>query len=131
MASRSLLDLAPEVRRAALAFLERASAQGLEVLIYCTLRSEEEQALLYARGRTAPGAVVTHAKPGQSLHGPDENGQAWAFDAVPMVHGKAAWNDAKLLEKMGACGKACGLQWAGNWRGRMREAVHFQMQKGG
>ena len=130
MASRSLGDLAPPVRRAALALQEKAAAQGVDVLIYCTLRSHAEQADLYAQGRTAPGYVVTFAKPGQSLHNPDENGQAWAFDAVPLVNGKAQWLDADLLQKVGEIGEACGLEWAGRWVGGMREKVHFQMKRG-
>lgn len=32
------------------------------------LRSWDEQAALYAQGRTKPGKVVTNAKPGQSFH---------------------------------------------------------------
>lgn len=131
MASRSLLDLSPVVRRAALAFLDESRACGLDVLIYCTLRSKDEQTMLYAQGRTAPGAVVTQAKPGQSLHNPDDEGFAWAFDAVPMVGGKPAWDDGARLMQMGICGESCGLEWAGRWDGSIRERVHFQIRKEG
>ena len=55
MASRSLEDLAAPVKSAAMAMLARCRAAGLEVLIYCTLRSNDEQAALYAQGRTRPG----------------------------------------------------------------------------
>lgn len=127
MASRSLVDLSPVVRHAALAFLDECKACGLDVLVYCTLRSLDEQAALYAQGRTAPGAVVTQARPGQSLHNPDAMGHAWAFDAVPLMAGKAAWNDAARLLQMGICGEQCGLEWAGRWRGAIRERVHFQI----
>lgn len=131
MASRSLIDLAPVVRDAARAFIDECRACGLDVLVYCTLRSMAEQAALYAQGRTAPGAVVTYARPGQSLHNPDADGHAWAFDAVPLVAGKAAWNDAGRLLQMGICGESCGLEWAGRWRGSIRERVHFQMAREG
>ena len=47
MASRSLDDLAAPVKSAALAMLARCRAAGLEVLIYCTLRSNDEQAALW------------------------------------------------------------------------------------
>ena len=130
MASRSLIDLAPSVRRAALELQEKAALQGIDVLIYCTLRSHAEQAALYAQGRTAPGHKVTFAKPGDSLHQPDENGHAWAFDAVPLVNGKAQWLDADLLQKVGEIGEACGLEWAGRWVGGVREKVHFQIRRG-
>lgn len=128
MASRDLNDLAPPVRRAALALLEKCSEAGMDVLIYCTLRSASEQAALYASGRSVAGPILTHSKPGHSFHNPDKNGEAWAFDAVPMVGGKPQWSDAAALEKMGAIGEKCGLEWAGRWT-VFREKVHFQADK--
>ena len=128
MASRALDDLAPLVRALALAFLAECQRQGLHVLIYCTLRSDAEQADLYARGRTAPGAIVTNARPGQSLHNPQRDGHAWAFDAVPMLAGKPLWADEGALMLMGAAGEQAGLEWAGRWRGKLRERVHFQIK---
>lgn len=130
MASRSLEDLAAPVKSAALDMLARCRAAGLEVLIYCTLRSNDEQAALYAQGRTKPGPVLTNAGPGRSMHNPDGQGRAWAFDAVPLVNGKAAWDDVVMVAKMGEIGEACGLEWAGRWRGPLRERVHFQMPRG-
>lgn len=114
----------------AVQMLARCKAAGFELLIYCTLRPNAEQADLYAQGRTKPGAVVTNARAGQSMHNPDESGRAWAFDAVPMVCGKAAWDNALMVSKMGEIGEAVGLQWAGRWRGPLRESVHFQLEKG-
>lgn len=128
--SRSIDALAPVVRARAVAFVDECKACGLDVLIYCTLRTHAEQTALYAQGRTTPGAVLTNARAGQSLHNADENGHAWAFDAVPMLAGKALWNDAARLELMGVCGEAVGLEWAGRWVGKLRETVHFQ-NKGG
>ncbi len=130
MASRSLDDLAAPVKVRASQFLRDCELVGMEVLIYCTLRSNEEQAELYARGRTRAGVIVTNAQPGQSLHNPDAHGKAWAFDAVPMLAGKPMWKDEKLLLAMGQCGERAGLEWAGRWRGKMRESVHFQLKRG-
>lgn len=129
MASRSLDDLATPVKLAALSFLKAAKLGGLDVLIYCTARPLAEQAKLYAQGRTEPGRIVTAARPGESLHKPDENGKAWAFDAVPMVNGRAMFHDALLVDQMGVIGESVGLEWAGRWTGRMRERVHFQIKK--
>lgn len=129
MASRDLQALAPAIRARALAFIAECRACGLDVLIYCTARSADEQAALYARGRTAPGPIVTAARPGQSKHNPDADGWAWAFDAVPLAHGKPLWDDDAALLQMGVCGEQCGLTWAGRWRGKLRERVHFEMEK--
>lgn len=128
MASRELDALAPPVYRAALAFVERCNVVGLHVLIYCTMRDDAEQATLYARGRTVPGAIVTNARPGESLHNPQKDGHAWAFDAVPMLAGKPLWSDEGALVLMGAAGERAGLEWAGRWRGKLRERVHFQIK---
>lgn len=128
MASRSLLDLAPDVRAAALAMLEAAGAEGLEVLIYCTMRSNAEQAELWASGRSKVGPRLTNARPGESLHNPGPDGLARAFDAVPMVAGRPLWKDDRRILRMGQLGEAQGLQWAGRWRGSLRERAHFQME---
>ena len=128
MATRQLDALAPTVYQAALRFVEECHAAGVQVLIYCTLRTDEEQATLYALGRTEPGAIVTNARPGQSLHNGQKDGKAWAFDAVPLRAGKALWADEKALAAMGAAGERAGLEWAGRWRGKLRERVHFQIQ---
>lgn len=129
MASRDLGDLSPVVRARALEFLRECHGAGLDVLIYCTLRSLEEQASLYASGRSKPGRILTNAGPGESLHNPDAQGFAWAFDAVPLVGGKCLWNDAATIAKMGECGEFVGLEWAGRWRGAFREYVHFQYRE--
>lgn len=124
MASRSLLDLTPAVRSAALRMQELAAQRGVQVLIYCTLRSMTEQAELYAYGRTRQGRIVTMARPGESLHNPGPDGLARAFDAVPMVAGYPEWSNAELLTIMGEAGEAAGLEWGGRWR--FRDSYHFQ-----
>lgn len=128
MASRSLDDLSPRVRAAALAFVRECQRRGLDVLIYCTLRSMAEQADVYASGRTRPGPILTAARPGESRHNPDADGLAWAFDAIPMIGGKPQWNNDAALMLMGQAGESVGLKWAGRWRGRLRERVHFQLE---
>ena len=130
MASRSIDALSKDTREMAQAFLEECRRNGLDVLIYCTLRTNDEQAALWASGRTSPGRVLTNARPGESLHNPDANGEAWAFDAVPVKGGKPQWLDGVALALMGRCGEAVGLEWAGRWAGALRERVHFQLKGG-
>jgi peptidoglycan L-alanyl-D-glutamate endopeptidase CwlK len=108
-------------------FQERAGAAGLFLLVTCTLRTAQEQAALYAQGRTAPGRVVTWAKPGQSLH---ETGQA--VDVVPMRGGVCVWGttgaDLELWRQVGALGEAAGLEWGGRWPAKIRDYPHFQFK---
>ena len=132
MASRSIDALEPSVRARAVAFLGACRARGLDdVLIYCTLRTLDEQAALFASGRTRPGPILTNARPGESMHNPDVNGEARAFDAVPSMGGKLLWSDVDSINLMGAAGEAAGLVWAGRWNGKIREKLHFQGAKHG
>jgi peptidoglycan L-alanyl-D-glutamate endopeptidase CwlK len=125
MASRSLDDLKDPVRRKAMLFKNECLKEGIDVLIYCTLRSVKEQNELYARGRTVSGSIVTNARGGESFHN-------WgaAFDCVPLINGKAAWDDKATYAKMGLIGEAVGLEWAGRWKGSLRETAHFQYTGG-
>ena len=106
--SRDLADLHPLVAAKARALLARCEALGIDLLVTSTYRDGEAQAKLYAQGRTAPGHIVTHARPGQSFHN-------WrvAFDIVPLRHGKPVWGtageDGALWAKVGDLGEAVGL----------------------
>lgn len=128
MPSRSLDDLEDDVKALALAFKAECKRRGLDVLIYCTLRSNKEQDALYSQGRSSKSShIVTNARAGQSLHNPQpKTGKARAFDAVPIRNdGKLEWDNAKAIDEMGAAGLAVGLEWAGKWT-TFKERVHFQ-----
>jgi peptidoglycan L-alanyl-D-glutamate endopeptidase CwlK len=122
--SRKSEDLHPIVAGKCKAFIEACKAQGIDVLITSTYRDAASQNALYAQGRTLPGKVVTNAKAGQSWHN-------WrcAFDFVPIVNGKAQWNDLKTFERCGAIAESCGLEWAGRWK-RFKELAHCQYTGG-
>jgi len=122
--SRSLDDLAPPAKQRALAFIAAASAKGIDLLVTSTYRDSESQDALYAQGRNTPGNIVTKAKAGQSWHN-------WrcALDVVPVVNGKAIWDDQALWKQVGEIGKACGLEWAGDWK-TFKEYPHFQYTGG-
>jgi peptidoglycan LD-endopeptidase CwlK len=125
MASKSLDDLRPVMQPKARAFKAACEADGLDVLIYCTLRTLDEQATLYAQGRTTPGRIVTKARPGSSAHN-----YGLALDGVPMFNGKPAWKttgaELDLWVRYGRLANQCGLEWAGGWA-RFREFPHIQM----
>lgn len=80
--------LQPEFRDRVTRWYEECISEGLRLLVYCGLRSNEEQDRLYAQGRTAGGKIVTHAKAGQSFHN-----YGLAIDYVPVRNGKASWDD--------------------------------------
>jgi peptidoglycan L-alanyl-D-glutamate endopeptidase CwlK len=123
--SRKLEDLHPKIAAKAQAFRDACAAQGIDALITSTYRDNESQAAIYAQGRTAPGSIVTNARPGESWHN-------WrcAFDFVPIVGGKCQWKDSDLFTRCGVIAESVGLEWAGRWTGKLREAAHCQYTGG-
>lgn len=126
--SRGIKDLHPTVQVLVNAMVTACTKAGFEFLITSTYRDNESQNALYAQGRTLKGAVVTNAKGGQSFHN-----YRVAFDIVPLRNGKPVWGtkgaDGKLWEDIAKIGKACGLEWAGDWK-TFVEYPHFQYTQG-
>lgn len=130
MASRDLNDLRLDIREKAIKFKDICDKMGIDIIFTCTYRSNLEQADLYARGRTAPGKVVTWALPGESKHNHMEDGKpaSLAFDIVPLVSGKPNWNASDpVWGVLGGIGKSLGLKWAGDWKGHKKEYPHFEV----
>lgn len=129
MSSRDLNDLRDDVKEKATKFINICNGLGIDILVTCTYRSNKEQSDLYARGRTAPGKIVTYALPGQSKHNNMEGNKpaSLAFDIVPLVSGKPNWNSSDpVWQVLGSIGKSVGLKWAGDWK-RFKEYPHFEI----
>lgn len=130
VSSRKIEDLHPAVQAMCRAFLDKCKAEGIDILITCTYRDNDEQNRLYARGRTLMWDQgqkiykVTNAKAGESAHN-----YRLAFDVVPLRNGKPVWStkgdDLMLWMRVGNIGEAVGLEWAGRWV-TFREFPHFQ-----
>ena len=109
----------------------------IEPLIYCGRRTMEEQAALFAKGRTSKGKIVTKARPGESFHN-----HGLAFDWVPLKRTAknadlcvANWDDEtafKLGEHVGLSFGLVGITWETghlqtslykSWRDIPREGV--------
>lgn len=101
-------SLHPSLRPYARNLLAKGIANGIPLIITDAFRSNAQQDIDYAKGRTAPGSIVTYAKAGQSFHN-----YGLAFDVVPVVNGKATYTyDWK---KIGDLGKSVGLEWGGDF----------------
>ena len=126
--SRDLNELHPIVQAKARLMIERCKAAGINILVTSTYRDNTCQNMLYARGRTTHGSIVTNARGGQSYHN-----YRLAFDVVPLINGKPLWstanNDLAVWKRVGEIGKGCGLEWAGDWVS-FREYPHFQATGG-
>lgn len=96
-----------------------------------TLRTFQEQDELYAKGRTAPGAIVTNAKGGFSMHN-----FGVALDIVLVKDATALWDVKADLDGDGkadwmeivAIFKQYGWEWGGDWK--FYDAPHFQKSFG-
>lgn len=124
--------LHPKLRAEALAIFneinERLLTGRAKVRYTHTLRTNEEQNELFARGRTKPGRVVTNARGGDSYHN-----YGLAIDICLIINGKeASWDDKADYDKDGvadwaeivAVFKRYGWQWGGDWG--FQDKPHFQ-----
>jgi len=130
--AKFIATLSPEVRDAFIAFIvdakELVAQNGLDYKVICGTRTFEEQAALYAKGRTAPGPKVTNAKPGSSMHNFGLaidcgvfKGKVYMDDSTPadkkiadMMHKQASTLAAKHK-----------LRWGGNFKS-IYDAPHFE-----
>lgn len=98
------------------AWVNEMVTSRIEPLIYCGRRTMEEQAALFAKGRTSKGRIVTKAKPGESYHN-----YGLAFDWVPLKQSAknadlwvANWDDEtafKLGEHVGLSFGLASISW--------------------
>ena len=152
--SRDINQLTPEMALKANQVKAICASQGVDLLIYYTLRSLKEQAVLYRQSRTVEeinrkvyqlrsrgfgflatvlievgpqsGPWATNAAPGESWHN-----YAEAFDAVPVKDKKPLWDYDKnkaSWDVYGAAVEKTGLVWGGKWRAR--DYPHAQLQRG-
>ena len=92
MPNRDLNLLYPPFRMQVEELLRRLEEAKLPFYIFEALRTFEEQASLYAQGRSKSGQIVTNAQPGDSFHSyglavdlvldgqPDKPGIQWSWD---------------------------------------------------
>ena len=111
--------LHPSIRERVVAFINDAAREGIFLRLTSANRDWEEQARLYAQGRTTPGPIVTNAEPGESTHN-----YGLGFDVVPMVNGQPVWNSDQW-DRIGAIGKSHSFTWGGDWNS-FSDRPHFQ-----
>lgn len=98
---------------------------GPRPMLDTTHRSEKQQEVLYNQGRSKPGKVVTHKRPGQSKH---NSFPAKAFD-IKMVFadGSATWEE-KYFVKFFHCIDTTGVKinWGGHFK-TLLDMPHFEI----
>lgn len=118
---REIATLLPEVRPIARALVQKAAASGIQIRIIDGTRTWAEQDALYAKGRTAPGKIVTNARGGHSNHN-----FGIAFD-VGVFSGDRYLGESPKYRAVGVLGMELGLEWGGNWTSIV-DQPHFQLR---
>lgn len=126
MPSRNIEDCLPELQEKFEQFDLGMRTAGIDYILTCTKRSQEEQNALYAQGRTAPGKVVTWTLKSKHIDGR-------AFDIAIMINGKICWNPTLDADndgvseytEAGLIGESVGLRWGGRFKSP--DAPHFEI----
>lgn len=121
-----LVGVHPALVEKVLKILRAMEALGFPMMVTAGVRSAEEQTRLYAKGRTAPGPVVTYLDgvKKKSNHQAKEDGFGHAVDCVFVVDGRPSWDLKLPWHAYGAAAKALGLKWGGDWK--MRDFPHIE-----
>lgn len=105
--------------------LKKCEENGIWLIITEGFRTKEYQDSLYAKGRTAPGNIVTNAR-GSSY----SSQHMWgiAFDIA--INDKNHLYDGTLIAKVAKLAKSIGLGWGGDWKS-FKDTPHFYLTSWG
>ena len=120
--SASRIGLDPEFAKKLARFEVALAKQGIRVVLTWGYRSIKDQNELYAKGRTAPGNIVTNAYGGYSWRN-----FGLAADYAFIIDGKVTWTGP--WDKFGKVARAFGLEWGGDWK-RFTDRPHVQCTRG-
>ena len=120
----NIITLAPKAQVAARQFLKVAKDNNLDIRIISGTRTYAEQDVLYSKGRTKSGSIVTYAKGGQSNH---NFGIAWDIGIFNVSKGYIT-TDANYIA-FGAIILTfiTTIEWGGNWHSN-KDYPHYQLK---
>jgi peptidoglycan L-alanyl-D-glutamate endopeptidase CwlK len=122
--STLLLKVQPVFANLLIELKKRYQEKGLECKFISGTRTYEEQAAIYAQGRTAPGPKVSNARPGFSNHN-----FGIAVDAALFTPDGKYLGTSPHYRDIGPIVKDFPtLEWGGNWR--FVDEPHIQWQTG-
>ncbi|HEY0655167.1 MAG TPA: M15 family metallopeptidase [Chryseosolibacter sp.] len=114
-----LNSLHPYFRDRITELIEVCKKQGIELAVVESYRTHAKQAEYFGMGRK-----YTRSKGGNSKHQ-----YGLAVDVVPIIDGKAVWENHTLWKKIGVNGERLGLRWGGRWRAPY-DPAHFEWSGG-
>lgn len=118
--NRRIEDLHPSIRDRARAFINTVQDKlGIKLRLTDGLRTFEEQASLYAKGRSKGGSIVTYARAGESYHN-----YGLAFDVVPIEDGQPQYNTDQWKAIADIAKSEYGFKWGGDFQ-NLDDKPHF------
>lgn len=129
---RDIKALHPDLQKKYAQLIELCSKKGIKIGVAECLRTKAEQDTLYAKGRTAPGKIVTNAK-GSSYSSMHQWGVAFDFylkmdiDGDGQISDDVYNNTKKTFNQVGALAKSIGLEWGGDWKS-IKDLPHIQLK---
>ncbi|MGF9711704.1 M15 family metallopeptidase [Paenibacillus naphthalenovorans] len=123
---KRISQLNPIVANKTRELIRKSYAEGINILITQGMRTFEEQAELYARGRTKSGTIVTNAKAGYSFH---NYGLAIDFCLLADDGVNVLWTVNDKWRRVAEIGKSLGFVWGGDWKGFV-DYPHLEMTFG-
>ncbi len=117
--SRDRTLLHPVVRAAVERLEAECARQELRILITDCTRTMAEQQALYAKGRTAPGGIVTNVQYPNSAHN-------WgvAVDFCQNIRGQE-YSDPAFFRNVATIAKGMGFTWGGDWK-NFKDMPHLE-----
>jgi peptidoglycan L-alanyl-D-glutamate endopeptidase CwlK len=106
-----------------------AAAHGYEYKAISGNRTWEEQAKIYAQGRTAPGKIVTNAKPGYSNHNYGIAVDMGVFKAGKYLDASNPSEAEAFHRKAAIIAEKYNIEWGGNWKS-FKDYPHFEYKTG-
>lgn len=113
ISSKKAKGIVPEVWTKVLAILRRMDELGHPMIVTDGFRTEEQQKALYAKGRTAPGRIVTDA---DGVKNKSNHQSGKAVDCCFLVDNKPSWDERLPWSLYGRIAKEHGLKWGGDWK---------------
>lgn len=123
ISQRRLALLTPALRCRMERLLHIMALAGAPMRVTDGIRTVEEQARLFAKGRTTPGRIVTHAD-GVRVRSFHQTGRA-ADCAFKLADGRIIWDGPWTL--YGAAAEALGLRWGGRWKAPLVDRPHVEL----
>ena len=106
-----------------------AEAYGITFKTTCFLRTSEQQQALYAKGRTAPGSIITYAD-GINSHSMHEYGRAADIVIIDSA-GAPVWPHTKEYDLLGELWERMGGKWGFSWfkegKTSFEDIYHFEL----